>query len=152
MDPRVAAFSVTGLAAATFTPYNEDGSIAPELVEAHCADLAKHKVSAAFINGTTGDSMCLSVAERKAIAESWVVSAKSHGVVVINHIGANSITDAKELAAHAAAIGCNAISVMPPFFFKPATARVLAMWLKEVGAAAPGLPLYYYCEWWWWWS
>jgi dihydrodipicolinate synthase/N-acetylneuraminate lyase len=146
MDPRVAAFSVTGLAAATFTPYNEDGSVAPQLVDAHCADLAKNKVSAAFINGTTGDSMSLSVAERKTIAEAWVASGKAHGVVIINHIGANSITDAKELAAHAAAIGCQAISAMPPFFFKPASARALALWLKEVGAAAPGIPLYYYCE------
>lgn len=48
MDPAVASFTVKGLAAATFTPYHEDGSIAPELVDAHCADLAKNKVSAAF--------------------------------------------------------------------------------------------------------
>ena len=48
MDPTVASFTVKGLAAATFTPYHEDGSIAPELVDAHCADLAKNKVSAAF--------------------------------------------------------------------------------------------------------
>lgn len=88
--------------------------------------------------------MSLSVVERKAIAEAWVASGKTHGVTIINHIGANSITDVKELAAHAAASGCAAISAMPPFFFKPPTARVLALWLKEVGAAAPGLPLYYY--------
>ena len=113
--------------------------------------------------------MSLSVAERKAIAEAWVESGKKYGVTIINHIGANSITDAKELAAHAAASGCEvcesvgfshacvncahhprnplqAISAMPPFFFKPPTAHVLALWLKEVGAAAPGIPLYYYCE------
>ena len=88
--------------------------------------------------------MSLSVVERKAIAEAWVASGKTHGVTIINHIGANSITDVKELAAHAAASGCAAICAMPPFFFKPPTARVLALWLKEVGAAAPGLPLYYY--------
>jgi N-acetylneuraminate lyase len=33
---------------------------------------------------------------------------------------------------------------MAPQFFKTAGARGLALWLKDIGAAAPALPLYYY--------
>jgi N-acetylneuraminate lyase len=88
--------------------------------------------------------MILSVPERRALAEAWVAARAATGVQVMNHIGANSIVEAKEMAAHSQAIGCDAIAAMPPFFFKAAGVRGLALWLKEVGAAAPALPLYYY--------
>ena len=48
MLPSVAAFSVTDLNAATFVAYKADGSVDYEGVDAHCADLAKHKVPFAF--------------------------------------------------------------------------------------------------------
>ena len=88
--------------------------------------------------------MSLSDDERKRLAEAWMAASARHGTVIINHVGGNSITATCELAAHAQAVGCHAISVMPPFFFKPPGAAHLATWLKAVGAAAPALPLYYY--------
>jgi len=88
--------------------------------------------------------MCLSEGERKGLTDAWVAAGKKYGVRIMDHIGAQSITEAKALAAHAAAAGCVAICAMAPQFFKPATPRVLALWLKEIGAAAPTLPLYYY--------
>lgn len=96
------------------------------------------------VNGTTGDSMCLTQAERKGIAEAWVAAKAKYGTIVINHIGSGSIQEACELAAHAQASGCDAICAMAPNFFKPANAKQLAQWLKKVGEAAPKLPLYYY--------
>lgn len=114
------------------------------LVDAHCADLAEHKVPFAFINGTTGDSMSLSVPERKALAEAWVAAGAKYGVKIVNHIGTASIAESKELAAHAQAVGCVAISAMPCYFFKSNDAKAVARWLQEVGAAAPDMPLYYY--------
>jgi N-acetylneuraminate lyase len=96
------------------------------------------------VNGTTGDSMSLTQDERKALAEKWVASGKRHGVFIVNHIGAASIAESTALAAHAEAIGCAAISVMPPFFFKSQSPKIVAEWLKVIGAAAPSLPLYYY--------
>lgn len=133
------------MAAATFTPYDAStGAVDYSLVDAHCADLAAHKVYFAFINGTTGDSMCLTQAERRGLHEAWVAAGKKYGVKVLAHIGSASITEACELAAHAQSSGCDAICAMAPNFFKPKDARVLALWLKQVGAAAPKLPLYYY--------
>ena len=98
----------------------------------------------AFINGTTGDSMCLTQEERRGLHEAWVKAGKVYGVRVLAHIGSASITEACELAAHAQASGCDAICAMAPNFFKPKDARTLALWLQKVGAAAPKLPLYYY--------
>ncbi len=101
-------------------------------------------LSAPPVNGTTGDSMALTQAERKGIAEAWVAAKKTTGVIVINHIGSASIQEACELAAHAQASGCDAICAMAPNFFKPTGPKSLALWLKKIGEAAPKLPLYYY--------
>lgn len=91
--------------------------------------------------------MSLSVAERKAVAEAWIEAGKRHNVRICNHIGAASITDSRDLAAHAEAVGCVMIAAMPPYFFKPTSPRVVAEWLKTIGEAAPKtralLPLQY---------
>jgi hypothetical protein len=42
------SFTVDDLAAATFVPYNDDGSVNFAGVDGHCKDLADHKVLTAF--------------------------------------------------------------------------------------------------------
>ncbi|XP_022096980.1 N-acetylneuraminate lyase-like isoform X2 [Acanthaster planci] len=64
--------------------------------------------------------------------------------VIMVHVGADSLRDTQDLASHAASIGADAISVVSPTYFKPKTVDLLLQYLKEVGAAAPSLPLYYY--------
>ena len=46
--PSIESFKIDGLAAATFTPYNADGSVNYDGVDAHCRDLARHEVNTAF--------------------------------------------------------------------------------------------------------
>lgn len=86
----------------------------------------------------------MTVAERKELTEAWSKVVGTYGLTLIVHVGTESILDAVELAKHAAAHGAHAIATMPPVYFKPANPSVVAAWLKEVGAAAPELPLYYY--------
>ena len=55
-----------------------------------------------FSAGSTGESVDLTVAERKAMAEAWVKVAKGYpGMRVIVHVGADSVVDARDMAAHA---------------------------------------------------
>lgn len=63
---------------------------------------------------------------------------------VIVHVGCLSVKESQELARHAVTVGADAIAVIAPSFFKPKNAEALQMFLKEVGSAAPQLPLYYY--------
>ncbi|KAM8874494.1 N-acetylneuraminate lyase isoform 2-T7 [Spinachia spinachia] len=88
--------------------------------------------------------MSLSVAERKLLAGEWCQKAKGKINQVIVHVGCLSLTEAKELAAHAVEIGADAIAAMAPFFFKPKTADALRSFLQEVALAAPTLPFFYY--------
>lgn len=144
MDPS-AEKKLTGLIAATFTPFTAQGEVNLEEIGPYIDYLTeKQGVNGIFVNGTTGESMSLSVAERKLLAEEWCQKAKGKLDQVIVHVGCLSLKEAKELAAHAAQVGADAIAAMAPFFFKPRTAGALRSFLQEVASAAPTLPFFYY--------
>ncbi len=130
-----------GLIAATFTPYRE-GSADPDVVPAYASALRAQGVGGVFVNGTTGESLSLSVTERMTMAEAWLRCATSDFPVLV-HVGHNSLPSACELAAHAARHGARAVSAMAPTFFQPGL-PALVEYLAEIAAAAPAVPFYYY--------
>uniref|UniRef100_A0A8C8YJ17 N-acetylneuraminate lyase n=1 Tax=Prolemur simus TaxID=1328070 RepID=A0A8C8YJ17_PROSS len=97
-----------------------------------------------FVNGTTGEGLSLSISERRRVAEEWVTKGRNKLDQVVIHVGALSLKESQELAQHAAEIGADGIAVIAPFFLKPWNKDVLINFLKEVAAAAPALPFYYY--------
>ncbi|KAL1525621.1 hypothetical protein AB1Y20_020474 [Prymnesium parvum] len=131
---------IDGLVAAVFTPFTHDGSLDLTVVPQQSRYLADTGVHWAFVGGTTGESLSLSVAERMGLLEAW----RKTNTSVIAHCGAEALGDAKQLARHAAANGAAAIAAMPPTFFKPATAEALALTIAAICTAAPELPCYYY--------
>uniref|UniRef100_A0AAQ6INN2 N-acetylneuraminate lyase n=1 Tax=Anabas testudineus TaxID=64144 RepID=A0AAQ6INN2_ANATE len=136
---------LTGLVAATFTPLTTQGEINLKEIGRYIDYLTeKQGVNNIFVNGTTGESMSFSVAERKILAEEWCQKAKGKMDQVIVHVGCMNLKDSQELAGHAAQIGADGIAVIAPSFFKPSTAEPLKMFLHEVALAAPTLPFYYY--------
>uniref|UniRef100_A0A3Q3VJY3 N-acetylneuraminate lyase n=1 Tax=Mola mola TaxID=94237 RepID=A0A3Q3VJY3_MOLML len=134
----VADKKLTGLVAATFTPLTPQGEINLSEIGPYIDYLTeKQGVNSIFVNGTTGESMSLSVRERKILAEEWCQK-------VIVHVGCMSLKDSQELACHAEQIGADGIAVIAPSFFKPSTAEVLRAFLQEVATVAPTMPFYYY--------
>jgi len=134
---------ITGLVAAPFTAFHVDGSLNLDKVETQAESLILSGVGGAFVCGTTGESLSLTVPERMAVAERWRAVAPE-GFSVIIHVGHPCAEDAKALAAHAQKIGARAIGAMAPCFFRPASTDDLVAWCAEVAAAAPELPFYYY--------
>ncbi|XP_071343689.1 N-acetylneuraminate lyase [Trachinotus anak] len=136
---------LTGLVAATFTPFTKEGDIDLSVIGDY-VDYLKEKqgVKNIFVNGTTGESMSLTVEERKKLVETWCKEAKGKMDQVIVHVGCMSLKDSQDLARHAAQLGVDGIAVISPSFFKPRNADALTMYLKEVSKAAPGVPFYYY--------
>ena len=134
---------ITGLVAAPFTPFDEDGRINPDAIEAQARSLCRNDVRGAFICGTTGEGMSLTTAERMLVAEQWrKVAGRTLRIMV--HVGHNAIDDSRALAAHAQQIGADAIGCMAPFFFKPARVEELVGFCAQIAGAAPQLPFYYY--------
>jgi len=137
--------NLTGLIAAPFTPMLADGLLDLPTIDRLYAKLVADGVVGAFVCGTTGEGMSLSVAERKAVAERWRSAAPAGSAFrLIVHVGAQALPDAQELAAHGRAIGVDAIAAVSPSFNKPATADDAAAFAAAVAKAAPGVPYYHY--------
>ncbi len=132
-----------GLVAAPFTPFNADRSINLDAIPTYARFLKENGVSAAFVCGTTGEGLSLTLEERLAVAEKWVKSADTDLPVIV-HVGHTCLADARTLTAHAAKIGAAAVSALAPMFFKPRNTDELVDWCEAVASAAPSLPFYYY--------
>ena len=134
---------LTGLIAATYTPFHADGPLNTEPIPAYVDFLLKNGVSGLYVCGSTGEGVSMTTAERRTLAEAFVQAAAGR-VPVIVQVGHNSLQEARDLAAHAADAGADVISAVCPFYFKPASIDLLVRSMAEVAAGAPGLPFYYY--------
>nr|XP_033709636.1 N-acetylneuraminate lyase isoform X1 [Tursiops truncatus] len=134
-----------GLVAATITPMTEHGEINFSVIGRYVDYLVEEQgVKNIFVNGTTGEGLSLSISERCRVAEEWVTEGRNKLDQIVIHVGALSLKESQELAQHAAKIGADGIAVIAPFFLQPWNKDVLINFLKEVAAAAPALPFYYY--------
>jgi N-acetylneuraminate lyase len=134
---------LTGLIAAPFTAFNNDGSVKLSAIEKHVASLLENGVTGAFVCGTTGEGVLLTVTERMQIAERWQQVSKGQLNLIV-HVGHTSVADARALAEHAQKIGAQGVASLSPFFFKPGNVEDLAAFCAEIATAAPELPFYYY--------
>jgi N-acetylneuraminate lyase len=134
------------LLAAPFTPMNFDGSLKLGAIEALAARLLGTGVKGAFVGGTAGESMSLTVPERIDLAARWKQVAGNNFRLII-HIGHACLDDAKVLAQHARQIKADGFSAMSPFFFRPSSVSELVAYCAEIASAAPDLP-FFYCHFW----
>lgn len=132
-----------GLVAAPFTPLTGDGDLHLDAIGPYAALLVDAGVAGAFVCGTTGEGISLTVAERQQVAERWLLRSPP-GFRVFVHVGAAALADSRALAAHAAGCGAHGIACLAPFFFRPVGVAGLVEWCAAVAAAAPGVPFYYY--------
>jgi N-acetylneuraminate lyase len=134
-----------GLIAAPFTPFHEDGSLNLEIIPEYYEMLIANGVTGAFICGSTGEGVSMTVKEKMAVAEAWGSCTKSNSdFKVMTLLGGTSIRDCIELAKHAKQIGLYAVSFTAPFYFKPANVEMLAKVCEEIAAELPDMPFYYY--------
>jgi len=134
---------LTGLVVATFTPMKSDGAIDLQRIAAVCDFVLGQGVDGLFVCGSTGESPSLTIDERMVVAETYIeVAAKRVPLVV--HVGHNSLSDARTLAAHAQQLGADAIAVVPPSYYPLKSIETLVECLQHIADAAPETPLYYY--------
>ncbi len=135
---------IEGFVAATFTPFQPDGSLDLAGVEPMAEHLLKNRVVAAFIGGTTGESASLTLLERLDLAKRWLEVTRGTKLGVMVHVGSNCVADSQVLAAQAQSLGAMAISAVAPSYFKPQSLEDLIGCAKAIATAAPGLPYYQY--------
>ena len=134
----------TGLIAATHTPLHPDGSLNLSVVETLAEHLMRNGVRTAFIAGTTGESLSLTIEERLSLTTRWCEVSQDSDLQIIVHVGAPSLSDSQRLARHALNSQADAIASMSPCFIKPASVSDLVVHCRQIAESAGDLPFYYY--------
>ncbi|WP_026768427.1 dihydrodipicolinate synthase family protein [Asinibacterium sp. OR53] len=136
---------LSGLIAAPFTPMHADGSVNLSLIPTYYAFLKRNGVKGAFIVGSTGEGVSLSLEEKKAVIEAWGACTKGDmDFKVMPLLGGTSLTDCMELARYARSTNMYAVAFTAPFYFKPANAKTLAECCAAIAQSVPDMPFYYY--------
>jgi N-acetylneuraminate lyase len=134
-----------GLIAAPFTPFHSNGKLDISLIPAYYNFLKQNGITGAFINGSTGEGVSITLQEKKAVAQAWAnCSNRDPDFKVMVFLGGTCLADCIDLAKHAYDIGLYAVSLTAPFYFKPANVDMLAQACIQVAESVPNMPFYYY--------
>ena len=87
-----------------------------------------------YVNGSSGECIYQSVADRKLILEEVMAVAKGK-LTIIAHVACNNTKDSMELARHAESLGVDAIAAIPPIYFRLPEYSVAQYW-NDISAAA----------------
>ncbi|MDD4849478.1 MAG: dihydrodipicolinate synthase family protein [Gemmiger sp.] len=124
-----------GIIPAFYACYSDNGAVDTTRVRALVRYMIKKGVKGVYVNGSSGECIYLTVAERKAILEAVMDEAKGK-LTVICHIACNNTADSMELAAHAEKCGVDAIASIPPIYFHLPEYAIAKYW-NDMSAAAP---------------
>ncbi|MFP4053992.1 MAG: dihydrodipicolinate synthase family protein [Phycisphaerae bacterium] len=134
---------LTGLIAAPFTPLAASGEPDLSVIPDYAGVLKANGLRGAFVGGTTGESLSLTVPEREALAEAWAAQADENFAVLV-HVGGPSLPDCRRLADHARRLGITGFAAMGPNFFTPRRVEHLVDYCREIADAGGQTPFYYY--------
>lgn len=134
---------IKGLVAAAYTPMNDDESINLDKIPLLIDYAKKQKFAGLFAVGSTGEFPSLTTFERKEVAKAYLESA-NHEIPIIINVGSCSYKESIELAEHAVKYDADAICVMAPFYFRPASVRDLADYVKKIIPACADKDVFIY--------
>ncbi|XP_025091743.1 N-acetylneuraminate lyase-like [Pomacea canaliculata] len=139
-------FHISGLVAATFTPLKANGDIDYDKIDDYCQFLSNEGISQVYVNGSTGEGPSLTTEERMKTTECWVKAGRKNSRMskILVQVGGTTLRDSIALARHAESEGVAAISSLPPIYFPISTMGDLVEYCRQVAAAAPSTPFYYY--------
>lgn len=132
-----------GLLAAPHTPFDANGDVNLSVIPIQVDALVRNRVAGAFVCGTTGEGLSLTLSERMQVLDAWL-AAKPAGFRIIAHVGAAAERDAIALTKHAVAAGADAVAALPCFYHRPAGVDAAVDSLAAIAAAAENVPTYYY--------
>lgn len=135
--------ALRGLIAAPHTPFAANGAVDVSAVPAQINALVENGVIGAFVCGTTGEGLSLTISERMQVLDAWL-AAKPAGFRIIAHVGAAAERDAVALTKHAVSARADAVAALPCFYHRPSSVDTAVESFKAIATAAEGLPTYFY--------
>jgi dihydrodipicolinate synthase/N-acetylneuraminate lyase len=141
MQPMLTDLGHRPLIPAAVTPLTGGGAgVELDAIAPYAAFLESHGADGAFVCGTTGEGVLLSLDERRATAAAFRDAL--NGILIV-HAGAQTTADTVTLAAHAREAGADAVAVIAPPYFPLDDDALTAHFVAAAQAAAP-LPFYCY--------
>jgi 4-hydroxy-tetrahydrodipicolinate synthase len=122
--------------------FKADGAIDEKSVDALVDFYLASGVQGFFPLGTHGQGMVMEIDERKKVA-AQIVKRVGGRVPVVLHIGTANTYSSIDLAKHAAALGVDALGIVPPYYYPHDDYEVYAHY-KAIAHAVPGVPLFIY--------
>lgn len=110
-------FPLQGVWCATLTPIDAHGTVDHARLADHVRRLLAAGVDGIAPFGTTGEGQSFSVAERLAGLDA-LVRAGVPTKQIVPATGCAALSDTITLTRHAVSLGCPAVLVLPPFFYK----------------------------------
>lgn len=124
-----------GVFPAFYACYDDSGAVSPGRVRALTRHLIDRGVSGLYVGGSSGECIYQTTAERRLTLEA-VMEEAAGKVTVIAHVACNGIAESRELAAHAQALGVDAIASIPPIYFHLPEKAIARYW-NDISDAAP---------------
>ena len=132
---------IKGVIPAMLTPFNEKEELDLKRTRALTNKLLNEGVNGLYLTGSTGEGFLCTADERKLFVETVIEEVKGK-IPVIVHVGAISTKTSEELARHAASAGADAVSSVPPIYWKFQDDEIAAYYAELAQAA--GVPMIIY--------
>lgn len=124
-----------GVFPALYACYDDRGAVSAARTRALTRYLAERGVQGLYVGGSSGECIYLDISERMLTLEC-VMEEVGGALPVIAHVACNNTKDSRALAAHAQALGVDAIAAIPPIYFHLPTYAVEQYW-NDISQAAP---------------
>ncbi|POZ56936.1 N-acetylneuraminate lyase [Lysinibacillus sphaericus] len=122
-----------GIIPAFYACYDELGEISESRTKELCNYLYKKGVKGLYVGGSSGECIYHSLEERKATLK-YVAQQLKGKLTLIAHVGAPSTRDSVILAKYAEELGYDAVSAIPPIYFKFSESSVYKYWTEIMDA------------------
>jgi len=131
---------LAGIIPAIASPCDEADRFLDDKFAALAEHLYRQGVHGLYVCGATGDGVSMRAEERRRAAEIAAENGRRFEGRTVVHVGASNTRDSAALAEHAASVGADAVSAMPP------ANRSLTQLISYYGDihAASGLPVLIY--------
>ena len=130
-----------GIIPAFYACYDEEGNISEERTKVLCEYLHDKKVQGVYVGGSSGECIYQSIEERKDVL-TYVAKYLKGKMTLIAHVGAPSTRDSIALAKHAEELGYDALSAIPPIYFKLPDRAVYRYWSEIVDSTELSFIIY----------
>lgn len=124
-----------GILPAFYACYDDQGDISEERIKALSDYLYDKGVQGVYVGGSSGECIYQNMEERKAVFRYAADNLKGK-MTLIAHVGAPSTRDSIELAKYAAELGYDALSAIPPIYFKLPDRAVYKYWMDIIESTA----------------